>query len=121
MLAMVDRFVEFLLRELQVRDWTQADLARKAGLSRMAVSAVIAGKRDPGPDLCNAIAGALELPPETVFREAGLLRDLPTPRAKFEEIVIYRLSLLDDDQLENVLRYIKFISTDEQKPIKIKT
>jgi DNA-binding XRE family transcriptional regulator len=112
---------DYLNRELRRLDWNQADLARNANVSRTTISDVISGKHQPGIKLCNSLADALGVPVETLFRAAGLLPDLPTPRDQFEEILSHRLSLLTDAQLEDVLKYIEFISTKEQKPIKVKT
>jgi len=115
---MANRLSKFLLSELEIRDWSQADLARKSGLSRTAISDVISGRRRPGVELCSALAIALGLPPETLFRESGLLPDLPSQRAVFEEILTHRLSTLDDTQLREVLLYIEFIQSKESSPQK---
>lgn len=99
-------FGEWLQTELDNRNWKQADLSRATGLDTAVISNLRNGKRGPGEDTCTAIATAFHLPPEVVFRAAGLLPDLPTPRALYEEIVKHRLSLLDDAQLEDVLKYV---------------
>ncbi|MHC4413633.1 MAG: helix-turn-helix transcriptional regulator [Planctomycetota bacterium] len=70
-------FSGWLQGELDKREWSQADLARKAGFSRAAISLVISQDRKPGPDFCRAIAKALELPEEHVFRKASLLSPKP--------------------------------------------
>ncbi|HEY85822.1 MAG TPA: helix-turn-helix transcriptional regulator [Chloroflexi bacterium] len=66
-------FREWLEGELKKQDWKPADLAHRSGVSRASVSNVLNDMRNPGPDFCNAIARALRIPPEKVFRAAGLL------------------------------------------------
>ena len=49
------------------RDWTQADLAAKTGVSRQAIVAVENGKYDPALPLAFRIARAFEKTVEEVF------------------------------------------------------
>jgi transcriptional regulator with XRE-family HTH domain len=66
-------FSEWLLLMLENRKWSQADLARAAKVSRSAISEIISGQRQVGKRTATAIAQALRLPPEQVFRAAGIL------------------------------------------------
>jgi transcriptional regulator with XRE-family HTH domain len=66
-------FPGWLQAELKRQGMSQADLARESGLSTAAISRIMGGSRGVGAEACNAIAKALNLPPETVFRRAGLL------------------------------------------------
>jgi transcriptional regulator with XRE-family HTH domain len=54
-------------------DWSQRELARRAGLSPATVSNVVAGRTGVTFDFCAAIGKALGEKPETMFRAAGLL------------------------------------------------
>lgn len=109
-------FPGWLQTKMAENDMSQADLAKKAKVSRAAISNVLNGYRRPGPELCRAIAKALDLPAESVFREAGLLDDLPSRRELFDEIVEYRLTLLTDVQIDEVMQFIEFIQMrDERK------
>jgi transcriptional regulator with XRE-family HTH domain len=85
----MSEFSDWLDTELSKRNWTRADLAKAAGISQSSLSLIYSGNRKPGNDLCESIARALKLPPEEVFRRAGLLppkRDNPWfPR--FETII----------------------------------
>ena len=69
----MDTFREWLLEKMENRDWMQADLARKANISRGTVANLLRGVRKPGVNVCTAIAKAFDLPPDAVFRKAGLL------------------------------------------------
>lgn len=66
-------FIDWLNTEINTRGWTSNELARRAELSSGAISLVLSGQRSPGPDFCLGIARALRIPPERVFRQAGLL------------------------------------------------
>lgn len=100
---MVD-FKEWLKAELDVRGLTQADLARKTNLSTAAVSLVINGKRGVGEEFCQAVAKALNLPTETVYRAAGLLPPVPDDVEYLErfKMLLHYLDPEDRDKLEKI-------------------
>ena len=70
---MVNNLAKLIVDELNNRGWSQSELARRTGLNQGNLSRVLSGDRQPGSDVCNAIARALRIPPEKVFRAAGLL------------------------------------------------
>ena len=70
---MNEKFADWLNSELEQRGWNQSKLAQRAGLGRGTISNVINNVRKPGPEICKAIAKALSVPEEVVFREAGIL------------------------------------------------
>ena len=72
------KFAEWLQTELNKRQWTQAELARRANTTDATLSRIISGTRQAGPDAALAIARALKEPPERVFRLAGLLPPGPS-------------------------------------------
>lgn len=49
------------------RDWTQADLADRLGVSRQTVNALETGKYDPSLPLAFRIARLFEIPIEEIF------------------------------------------------------
>jgi putative transcriptional regulator len=56
------------LKDLRtVRNWTQADLALRAGVSRQTINAIEQGKFDPSLPLAFRIARLFNLPIEEVF------------------------------------------------------
>jgi transcriptional regulator with XRE-family HTH domain len=73
MFNMVDKFSTWLVSELNKRNWSQAELARRARVSRASISGLISEIHNPGIDICNGIASAFNLRPEEVYRVAGLL------------------------------------------------
>ena len=68
-----NQFSYWLEEKMKEREWSQSELARRAGLTRGAINNILTAHRQPGPEFCRAIARALDLPEELVFREAGLL------------------------------------------------
>jgi transcriptional regulator with XRE-family HTH domain len=72
MLSM-ENFGDWLLQELEKRDWSQSDLVKNAGISRGTLSNIISGNRGVGFDSLLAIAHAFKISPISIFRKAGIL------------------------------------------------
>jgi transcriptional regulator with XRE-family HTH domain len=83
--SLMESFPRWIEQELDKRGWRQSDLARRAGLSEATLSRILNGSRKAGPETCVGIAAALEVPPEHVFRIAGLLPPLPSPVEEEQE------------------------------------
>jgi transcriptional regulator with XRE-family HTH domain len=94
---MTMKFSDWLRNELEIRQWKQADLARRSNLDTAVISNLINERRGPGEDTCSAIAHALGLPPETVFRAAGLLPAI-TPDEEEWELWKHELRKLDPEE-----------------------
>lgn len=105
MLAM--EFTEWLLNWLYKKGWNQSELATRAGVTRTAISDVLSGRRNPGPDLCTAIARALNLPPETIFRAAGLLPPAPED-TEYQDEFFHLLSQLSPQERQEILELLRF-------------
>ena len=83
--------VEYLEDELVSRSWRPADLARAANLPDATISHILNGNRRAGPEGCNALAQALDEPPEKIFRLAGLLPSVaPAVEDEREAVTILR-------------------------------
>lgn len=68
-------FSDWLQKELEKREWTQTELAKRSGVTTGQISRITNGTRQPGPDLCIAIAKGLNIPREELFRARGWLQD----------------------------------------------
>lgn len=68
-----DNFPAWLEREISARGWRPADLAKEADIPQATISNILNGNREVGARVALAIAKALSLSPEHVFRQAGLL------------------------------------------------
>ncbi len=71
-------FAELLTKKMDREHWTQADLARAAGLGPATVYRILTEtNRRPKPESCLGIAKALNISPIIVYRAAGLLPPEP--------------------------------------------
>ncbi len=108
-------FSDWLLDQLTRRDMNQSELSRLSGVSRGAISHLINGTRKPGPDVLKSIAGALHLPPDEVFRAAGILpsveSDAPPTLAEWIEIFMQA----DEKTREDLLNYAQYRADQERK------
>ena len=115
-MTMANDFVTWLSKEMEDRGWNNSELARRAGLVPSAVSQVIAGNRGTGPEFCRSVARAFHMPPELVFRKAGLLPPLPGPEndITFGELldVVRNLSV---DERVMVLEFAEFLHGRREK------
>jgi len=93
-------FASWLNKELDEQSWTQSELARRAGLSRGTLSNITSGSKGIGEETCRAIARAFNIPPETVFRAAGILPNHPGTDEDFEELKHLFSQMTDEEQLE---------------------
>lgn len=98
----MSEFAEWLEGEIQKRGWRAADLAREARIGRPTLSHILSGIRNAGPDVALAIARALDLPPEQVFRKAGILPELPGPEndPTFRQLLDIARNMTPDERQE---------------------
>lgn len=83
-----------------------AGLARKAGIDKGIISRTLNRERKPSPESLEAIARALKLPPEAVFRAAGLL----PPKAETDPLIeegTHILQQLEGEDKEDAIRYLR--------------
>jgi len=107
-------FSDWLIAEMNKRGWSQADLAREAGLNRQVISTYVNRQREkPDSNVLIAIARAFNLPPEIVFRRAGLLPPKP-PDTEYGEELLYLLSQLSPQEQAEILDYIRFKASKKE-------
>jgi len=109
-------FSKWLLKEIEARGLTYSDIARKGKISHARVSQVLAGE-PPGKRFCLAIAKALQIPAETVFREASLLPPVPENSASAEQALYQfrRLTVADQERILAMMRVLATLSGAEGK------
>lgn len=110
----MDGFGAWLVEELDQRELSQSDLSRLSGLSQGTISNIISGTRGRGTDSLAAIAKALKLPVEQIYRRAGLL---PAPKGlseEIEQIVHEAEGMTKEEQLE-LLSYIRWRNNQRKK------
>lgn len=115
MLAIMSKpFTNWLLEELEKQKMSPAELARRSGLSRTAISNYINEQRYPNSAALEAIAHALGYPAETVYRAAGILP--PTSDADEEaRQLIFLFQNASPERRAELLRYAQFLAEQEQK------
>ncbi len=102
----MESFSDWLLNELKQREISQSDLARFAKLGTGTISNIMSGNRKVGQDTLQAIAHALKLPPETVFRAADLLPQ-QTPENETIEQITHLTKELPPQEQQDILEFIK--------------
>lgn len=79
-IAMDITFSEWLTKKMSDMGFTQAAFSRATGLTRQAISYYLSGKsKQPDEFALQKIAKALNLPPEEVYRAAGIPLSPPEP------------------------------------------
>jgi transcriptional regulator with XRE-family HTH domain len=107
-------FAEWLKEQLQAKGWKRAELARRSGLKEATFTYIFKGRK-PRADTCSAIARALGIEEEEVFRRAGLLPEKPEDDDKFAEETIERFKRLTVEQRRAVLEYVIFQLRQQQR------
>jgi transcriptional regulator with XRE-family HTH domain len=109
-------FQGWLWEELEKRGMSQRDITRKSKIkiSPGAISHILSGTRDPGPEVCKAIASALNYPPEYVFRKAGILPEQEETDPKLAE-ANQLLKELPEEYRGQALSLIRFLHDNHVK------
>jgi len=106
----------WLIQERKERRWSQSELARRAGISRQAISNYESDKiQNPDPDVLRSIAKALRRPEEIIFRAAGIMSPARAENPLHKEAADLLDQLPEDEQQEwvDMLRW-KVTRRDEQ-------
>jgi len=102
-------FTDWLQNELTVREWTQADLSRRSGVSASQITRVMSGERGIGNDGLVNIARALNLPAVNVFRAAGILPPVPETTEEIE-MILHEISKLPKEDQAEILAFVRMKS-----------
>lgn len=114
------KFSDWLTGQLQSRDISPAQLSRLMHKKDQGiVSRLLRGERKPSTETIDGIARALKLPPEEVFRAAGILPQ--TSADPWVDQQIYKLSKISDPVLrETAERLIASMVEQEAAATKLK-
>ena len=110
----MESFSDWLERELAARGMRPADLARLANIGDATLSRILSESRNAGPDVCLNIAQAFELPPEMVFRQAGLLPPATEITEEWEEL-LYIWKCLSPGERQIALRILRSLARLPQR------
>lgn len=108
MLTMETKLATWINDKLNEMDWSQRELARRAGLSHATISKVISGESRITFDFCHLIATAFNESPEMVFRLAGLLPPLPDNADPVVQKLHHIIAALPPPQRTELLAYAEF-------------
>lgn len=105
-LLTMDEFGVWLQSELDRREWTQADFARRSGMNTSQVSYLINGTRKLGLSSAITLSEALRVPIETVLVEAGHI-SRPKANAQKENQLLHLFRLLPDHEQDRTIAYVE--------------
>jgi len=110
------QWVDWMVREREKQDLSQADLARKTGLTRTAISDYEKRQRaNPSIKALVKISVALGYPPEHLPRLAGLLPPEPSKDTTFNRIETLYQTLDEPSSKDRALEYLEFLTQQEKK------
>lgn len=107
-------FADWLLSEMSKDDLSQAELARRSGLTKQAIGNYIAG-RIPDERALRKIARGLKLPPEEVFRVAGLLPPIPASDTISNRAAHLLHSLKSEASKQRAIDYLELLIQQEER------
>lgn len=91
--------ITWLQSKLIELGWSQAELARRSGISQSQISHVINGQRRAGADFCIAISGSLGVEPYVVLKMAGWLPKTYEPKRDILTRLLEAAASLPDDEI----------------------
>jgi transcriptional regulator with XRE-family HTH domain len=113
MFSVENKFANWVNHELEIRGWNQSTLTKKSGLAHGTISNILSGTRGIGEETCLALAKAFKLPPETVFRAAGLLPPKKDIDPEIER-AMHLASQLSEEELQEVIKIVE-LKLDRQE------
>lgn len=118
MFSIMDKmFSDWLSDEMNKKGWSQSELARQASVTRGGISNLINNVRNPGPEILEGVAKALDYPVEFVFRKAGILPPAREEDPTDEELLHLYDQLSEEEQTE-IRDWIRFKVEQNKKKAK---
>jgi transcriptional regulator with XRE-family HTH domain len=105
MIKQID-FPGWLQKQMDARKWGQADLANAAGINRQVIWGYLNRSKKPSEEILVKLAHALEIPPQEIFRAAGILPAESNHDAFFEALK-FITGDLDTNTKNDILEYAK--------------
>lgn len=109
---MDEQFAKWINSFIQNKGWTQAELARRANLSKASISDISSGKINPGYEICMKLAKAMSIPPQEVLRKANLLPNVSVSEEDQENLV-FLFDKLSTEKKAMLMSYAKFLYSTE--------
>jgi transcriptional regulator with XRE-family HTH domain len=104
----MNKFGDWLVEQRELKGISQNKLAEKMNFSQAAVSRVESGKVSPTSDFIIAVAEALDMPLELVYRRGGLLPPKPERDEWVEKtsLLMSKLPAESRNFLEQMIKYM---------------
>ena len=99
---------DWLREKMEEKGMIAAALARKSGVSEGQISRLLSGNRGVSELSLRAIAKALGIPPEEVFRKAGFLPPVP-PHTEQHQQLTYLFDQMDTEKRADLLFYAEVL------------
>lgn len=99
-------FALWMQSEREKRGWSQSDLSRYSGLHRAIISKIETNVSTPSVETFISLAHAFKLPPETLFRAAGLLPQQTEETELIQQITHITKELPKYEQ-QDILEFVK--------------
>lgn len=111
---MSSNFLEWFETLMTQNGITNAEFARRGGVSESIISKVRNQERGIGFEFCQAVSKVFDIPLQNVYRKAGLLPSIEDNELGSEELIFLFRSLSIDGQKE-ILKYARFLLSEEKK------
>ena len=114
---MGNTFSEWLVKQIEIRGWSQSELARRANTTSTTVSRIIHHERLPGIEFCRGVARAFGMAEIEVLRVAGLADALPSVDEQGENLLaeFYQLSDADRKFIFDQMRGLRHVREEQAK------
>lgn len=114
--AMNITFSQWVQNNLDDRNWSQAELARRAGITRGAVSNIVNNQRNrPDPDTVKAIARAFGKSEEEALQIAGYLSPKPDFDPEIAELNALWEKLTPEQQQMGMELFRRLVAQQEER------
>lgn len=104
----MNQLSDYINAKLHARGMKKADLARAASLSPSQVTRIMNQSSKPSQEALIAIARALGVPREEIFRMAGVLPPVPVTK-EYQDKLLYKVSLMTEHQKEIFLSMADYV------------
>lgn len=105
-------FASWLDQQMTTRNYTDSDMARRAGVTRQMVGKWRRGHDRPSPASASKLAEVLGLNPLDVMAEAGHTSGTDPARARLGDLLRY----VPDERLRELETFIRFLITMKDEP-----
>lgn len=107
-------FQNWLQTAMDNMGWGQTDLATRAGVDRQMVYGWLKQGKKPNEDSLQRIAKAFDVPPEVVYRAAGMKLS-PTSIPTDIQQAVHEMEDLNNQDREEVVAYIRMLKNLRKK------